>query len=116
MKSTVKVQITLNLDEFKKLLANCDEFRQLLTCSSIKETVTETVENDDDGKGDEPSATKPEPRAEVTLEMVRAKLADLMQSGKQTEVKELLKKHGGDKLSDIPKENYPALLADAEAM
>jgi hypothetical protein len=53
---------------------------------------------------------------EVTLEMVRAKLADLMQSGKQTEVKELLKKHGGDKLSDIPKENYPALLADAEAM
>ena len=53
---------------------------------------------------------------EVTLEMVRAKLADLMQSGKQTEVKELLKKHGRDKLSDIPKENYPALLADAEAM
>jgi hypothetical protein len=39
-----------------------------------------------------------------------------MQIGKQAEVKELLKKHGGDKLSDIPKENYSALLAEAEAM
>lgn len=112
----MKVEIKLSFDEFKKLLANCDEFRQLLTCSSIKEPVTETVEGDDGSKGGEPSATKPEPQAEVTLEMVRAKLAALMQSGKQTEVKELLKKHGGEKLSDVPKENYPALLAEAEAM
>ncbi|WP_207644288.1 hypothetical protein [Desulfolucanica intricata] len=110
----MKVEINLNLDEFVKLLVNCDEFRQLLTCSSIKEPVTETVENAKDDKRDKPSATKPEARAEVTLEMVRAKLAALMQSGKQAEVKELLKKYGGEKLSDVPKENYPALLAEAE--
>lgn len=61
-------------------------------------------------------ATDRKAEDEVTLESVRAKLADLMQSGKQAEVKELLKQHGGDKLSDIPKENYPALLAEAEAM
>jgi hypothetical protein len=39
-----------------------------------------------------------------------------MQAGKQAEVKKLLKKHGGNKLSDVPKENYPALLKDAEAV
>jgi hypothetical protein len=112
----VKVEIKLNLDEFKKLLVECDEFKQLLAGRSIKEPVTETVESVEDGKGDEPLVTKPEPQVEVTMETVRAELAALMQSGKQAEVKELLKKHGGDKLSDIPKENYPALLAEAEAM
>ena len=53
---------------------------------------------------------------EITLEEVRAKLAALMQAGKQAEVKKLLKKHGGNKLSDVPKENYPALIKDAEAV
>lgn len=39
-----------------------------------------------------------------------------MQDGKQAQVKELLKKHGGEKLSDIPEEHYPALLKDAEGV
>ncbi len=63
--------------------------------------------------GDTTVNTAPE---EITLEEVRAKLAALMQAGKQAEVKRLLKKHGGNKLSDVPKENYPALLKDAEAV
>lgn len=65
-----------------------------------------------------PTRTKePEPTPEqITLEEVRAKLAALMQNGKQAQVKELLKKHGGKKLSDVPKESYPALLKDAEAV
>lgn len=113
----MKVEIKLNLDEFKKLLADCDEFRQLLVGSSTEEPMAEkTVEDSKGVKDDGPSITKSEPKAEVTLETVRAKLAALMQGGKQAEVKELLKKHGGDKLSDIPEENYPALLAEAEAM
>jgi hypothetical protein len=53
---------------------------------------------------------------EITLEEVRAKLAALMQAGKQAEVKKLLKKHGGNKLSDVPKKNYQALIKDAEAV
>ncbi len=56
------------------------------------------------------------PSAEISLEMVRAKLAALMQSGKQAEVKALLLKHGGEKLSDIPEHNYPDLLKEAEAI
>ena len=45
-----------------------------------------------------------------------AKLAALMQEGKQAEVKALLQKHGGEKLSDVLEENYPALLKDAEGV
>lgn len=61
---------------------------------------------------DETTASK----QKVTLETVRARLATLMQAGKQTEVKALLQKHGGERLSDIPEENYPALLKDAEGV
>lgn len=57
-----------------------------------------------------------DPPQEITLEDVRAKLAALMQEGKQAEVKALLQRHGGEKLSDIPEEKYPALLEDAEGV
>ncbi len=50
----------------------------------------------------------------VTLEQVRAKLADLAKSGKQAEVKKLITKHGGTKLTDIPADKYAELLAEAE--
>lgn len=60
--------------------------------------------------------TKDEPTPTVTLEEVRAKLAGLSQSGKQAEVKTLIKKFGAKKLTEIPKEKYPELLALAEAM
>ena len=57
-----------------------------------------------------------DPSPKITLEGVRAKLAALMQEGKQAEVKALLQKHGGEKLSDVLEENYPALLKDAEGV
>jgi len=52
----------------------------------------------------------------VTLEQVRAKLAALSQAGKQAQVKELIAKFGGKKLTDIPTEKYPELLAEAEGL
>jgi hypothetical protein len=45
---------------------------------------------------------------------VRAVLAQLAQDGKQKEVKELIKKFGGKKLTDIPKNKYSELLKEAE--
>ena len=74
-----------------------------------KKAKTEPVQETEVSKDKQPEST-------VTLETVRAKLAALMQSGKQAEVKELLKKHGGEKLSDVSKENYQALLKEAEAV
>lgn len=58
----------------------------------------------------------PDPAPVATLEQVRGKLAGLSQSGKQAEVKALITKFGVNKLTDIPKENYPELLAAAEAI
>lgn len=50
----------------------------------------------------------------LNLEDVRAVLAKLSQHGKTAEVKELIVKFGGTKLSDVPKENYNHLLKEAE--
>ncbi len=52
----------------------------------------------------------------LTLEEVRAVLAEKSRAGHTAEVKELLNKHGADKLSEIDPAEYPALLADAEAL
>ncbi len=52
----------------------------------------------------------------LTLEEVRAMLAEKSRAGHTAEVKELLNKHGADKLSEIDPAEYPALLADAEVL
>lgn len=52
----------------------------------------------------------------VTLEEVRAVLAEKSHDGFTAEVRTLLEKHGAKKLSEIDPANYAALLADAEAM
>ncbi len=52
----------------------------------------------------------------LTLEEVRAVLAEKSRSGHTEEVRGLLAKHGADKLSDIDPAEYAALLADAEVL
>ena len=62
-----------------------------------------------------PPVEKPEPKP-LTLEQVRAALAEKSRAGHTAEVKALLIKHGADKLSDIDPAEYPALLAEAEVL
>lgn len=67
---------------------------------------------------EEPEAT-PSPGSEkkpLTLEEVRAVLAEKSRAGHTAEVRALLNKHGADKLSDIDPAEYPALLVDAEVL
>lgn len=63
---------------------------------------------------------KPEaPAAEasaVTLEQVRAKLTELSQGGKKDDIKVLIAKFGGTKLTDLKAEQYADVLAAAEAL
>ena len=62
-------------------------------------------------------AAKQEPSEKpLTLEEVRAVLAEKSRSGHTEEVRELLNKHGADKLSEIDPAEYPALLAEAEVL
>ncbi len=52
----------------------------------------------------------------ITLETVRAVLAEKSRAGHTAEVRTLLEKHGAAKLSEIGSAEYPALLAEAEVL
>lgn len=65
-------------------------------------------------KADTPAAPPKEEKKEIRLEDVRAVLSEISRSGHTAEMKALLAKHGAKKLSDIPKEDYEQLLAEAE--
>lgn len=53
---------------------------------------------------------------EITMEEVRAVLAQKAAAGLSSEVKALLEKYGGKKLSDIKPEDYGHLIKEAEAI
>ena len=88
--------------------------------------MTTTKEAAETGKAGKPAkntakkeakAAKQEPEGKpLTLEEVRAVLAEKSRSGHTEEVRELLAKHGADKLSEIDPAEYPALLAEAEVL
>lgn len=59
-----------------------------------------------------PNAEPPKPKP-ITLEQVRAVLAEKSRSGHTAEVRALLEAHGAAKLSEIDPKEYPALLAEA---
>ena len=62
-------------------------------------------------------AEKQEPEEKpLTLEEVRAVLAEKSCAGHTEEVRALLNKHGADKLSEIDPAEYAALLAEGEAL
>jgi len=59
------------------------------------------------------ASEKPNP---LTLEQVRGILADKSRNGFTAEVRSLLEKHGGNKLSEIDPAEYAAILKEAEAL
>ena len=84
-----------------------------------QEQPDQTTEEKPAQKPEKKTAAKKEEKAEpkpLTLERVRAALAEKSRAGHTSEVKALLIKHGADKLSDIDPAEYPALLAEAEVL
>ena len=63
-----------------------------------------------------PDASAPLKESPLTLEAVRAVLAEKSRSGHTAEIRSLLQKYGASKLSEIAPAKYKALLADAEAL
>ena len=67
------------------------------------------------------SGTQPETSVQptskpLTLEDVRAVLAEKSRNGHTAKIRELLEKHGAAKLSEIDPQKYAALLAEAEVL
>ena len=65
---------------------------------------------------DKPAPTAEAEEKKITIEEVRAVLAAKSRDDKRKEVKDLLLKYDSGKLSGVKPEDYPALLADAEAL
>ena len=61
------------------------------------------------------SSVQPESKP-LTLEDVRAVLAEKSRNGHTAKIRELLEKHGAAKLSEIDPQKYAALLAEAEVL
>ncbi len=67
-------------------------------------------------KDAKPAAKQESEEKPLTLEEVRAVLAEKSRAGHTAEVRELLNRHGADKLSEIDPAEYAALLAEAEVL
>ena len=71
--------------------------------------------NIEDGKVNAAKSAAPKPKP-VTLEQVRAVLAEKSRCGHTAKVRELLQKHGAAKLSAIKPSEFEALLSEAAAI
>jgi hypothetical protein len=87
-----------------------------IAAATINEVANTLAEMFSTASADEaPDAAAPaEPQ--LTLEQVRAVLADKSRMGFTAEIRALLKKYGAAKLSGIDPANYKALVADAEVL
>ena len=118
-------KVKLLLDVIGDLRSLADSLQAVADAAAENDASAEmTATKEAEEKGRPKAATKKTtakktPNAEpdekpLTLEEVRAVLAEKSRAGHTAEVKELLNKHGADKLSEIDPAEYPALLAKAE--
>jgi hypothetical protein len=91
----------------------------------ISDELTEIFSGDNEEKKktarktEESEKPKPEPeesKMEYTFTEVRTFLADKSRAGHTAEVKKILAAHGADKLSDLDKAEYAAVMAEAEVL
>ena len=64
----------------------------------------------------EAEAEMPKPEPPLAFEEVRAILANKSREGFTAQIRELLQKHGGSKLSELDPACYRALVTDAEGL
>ena len=95
-------ELSLLLDEYREANRRASELADEI-CSLLS--------------GKEPPAhEKAEEKKPLTLEEVRAVLANKSKDGFTEQIRELLKKYGSDRLSGINPTNYQALLEDVEGL
>lgn len=66
--------------------------------------------------GTKEATPSPEPEKALTLEEVRAILAEKSRDGFTAQIRDLLLKYGAKKLSEVDPTSYKALVADAEVL
>ena len=114
-----KIKLLLEVVSDLRSLANSLQAVADAVAQNGQEQPDQTTEERPAQEPEKKTAAKKEEKAEpkpLTLERVRAALAEKSRAGHTSEVKALLIKHGADKLSDIDPAEYPALLAEAEVL
>jgi hypothetical protein len=103
------------MSKIKLLLDVVSDMRSL--ADSIQ-AVAEVMAGNEPVETKEPTTTEKEtePKKEITLEEVRAKLAEKSQAGLTAEVREIIKKYGGSKLSEVDSKHYANMLKDVEVL
>lgn len=88
------------------------------TLIGISEELKNLFNNSEDVQEKETKPTEEAPKKEKTLSLedVRAVMADRSRKGYTAEVKALLTKRGVNRLSDVDPKEYAALLAEAEVI
>lgn len=64
----------------------------------------------------EAEIVEPEPVKTYTLAEVRAALAEKSAAGHRNEIRNILIRHGAEKLTEVDPAEYPAIMAEAEAI
>ena len=101
------------MSKMSDMAATIEELRNAATAiTDVSNWLTEMFSITADEAPDVAAPTEPQ----LTLEQVRAVLADKSRKGHTAEVRALLQKYGAAKLSGIDPANYKALLADAEVL
>lgn len=108
-------KIKLLLDVVSDIRSLADSL-QAVADVMMENEPTETAEPTTAKKEPVPKKSEKPKKKEITLEEVRAKLAEKSQAGLTAEVREIIKKYGGSKLSEIAPENYVDILKDAEVL
>ncbi len=104
------------MSKIKLLLDVVTDLRSL---ADSVQAVAEAIMENEPAETQQSEMPEPEKRPEVkkvTLEEVRAVLAEKSHEGFTAEVRALLIKYGASKLSEIDPAKYAALLADAEGL
>ena len=105
------------MKELIEELRKCGEtLVKIANAMSERKCSEEKAASKAEGSAAEEKDKQEEPKKVITLESVRAVLAEKSRNGFTADVKELIRKFGADKLSDIDESKYEAVLAEAEAI
>jgi hypothetical protein len=108
-----KIKLLLDVvSDMRSLADSLNAVADALAGNESAETAEPTVSAEEP----KPMKTEKSKMKEITLEEVRAALAVKSQAGLTTEVREIIKKYGGSKLSEIAPEHYAGILKDAEGI
>ena len=106
------------MSKMKLLLDVVDDMRRLAdSLQTVADCIVGNTDADDQLDSQQPTPQPEKPKAPViTIDQVRAVLAEKSVQGKRKEVQALIIKYGAERLSDIAPEHYASLLAEAEGL